>query len=190
MSIYYLKGKITKIFSKAIVLENAGIGYLLLTNNPSAYSLDEERTFYTYEYIFEEKKTLIGLDNEDEYKIFTKLLSVKGIGPIKALSLLNKFDSNYLKQLIVEGDVSRFASLTHIGPESSKRIISSLKTNLKRKEKIAKRDQRVLDVMTSLRNLGFDEKTIEASMSKFFSSPKDESTMFKEAMFYIKKENK
>ena len=83
----YLKGIITKITAKYIVLETNGIGYILHVANPYAYSgqINQEAQIYVHQVVREDAHLLYGFRSEDEKKLFLSLISVSGIGPVSAL---------------------------------------------------------------------------------------------------------
>ena len=78
----YLKGIITKITAKYIVLETNGIGYILHVANPYAYSgqVNQETQIYVHQVVREDAHLLYGFRSEDEKKLFLSLISVSGIG--------------------------------------------------------------------------------------------------------------
>jgi len=74
----YLKGIITKITAKYIVLETNGIGYILHVANPYAYSgqVNQETQIYVHQVVREDAHLLYGFRSEDEKKLFLSLISV------------------------------------------------------------------------------------------------------------------
>ena len=91
----YLKGIITKITAKYIVLEVNGIGYILHVANPYAYSgqVNQEAQIYVHQVIREEAHLLYGFRSEDEKKLFLSLISVGLVQAIetKNITYLTKF---------------------------------------------------------------------------------------------------
>ena len=91
----YLKGIITKITAKYIVLETNGIGYILHVANPYAYSgqVNQEAQIYVHQVVREDAHLLYGFRSEDEKKLFLSLISVSGIGPVSALAIIAADDN-------------------------------------------------------------------------------------------------
>ena len=85
----YIKGILTKITAKYIVVETAGIGYLLHVANPYAYSgkMNQEVHVYLHQVVREDAHLLYGFATEEEKQLFLNLISVSGIGPVSALDL-------------------------------------------------------------------------------------------------------
>ena len=91
----YLKGIITKITAKYIVLETNGIGYILHVANPYAYlgQVNQESQIYVHQVVREDAHLLYGFRSEDEKKLFLSLISVSGIGPVSALAIIAADDN-------------------------------------------------------------------------------------------------
>ena len=98
----YLKGIITKITAKYIVLETNGIGYILHVANPYAYSgqVNQEAQIYVHQVVREDAHLLYGFRSEEEKKLFLSLISVSGIGPVSALAIIAADDNAGLVQAI------------------------------------------------------------------------------------------
>src|SRR5690625_4104052 len=88
--IAYIKGKLMMIQDDAIVVDVAGIGYEIICPNPFIFQnkLEQEIYIHTYFHVREDVQCLYGFKNEDEKYLFTKLISVSGIGPKSAISIL------------------------------------------------------------------------------------------------------
>ena len=110
----YIKGILTKITAKYIVVETAGIGYLLHVANPYAYSgkMNREVQVYLHQVVREDAHLLYGFATEEEKKLFLNLISVSGIGPVSALAIIAADDNatrqrnlrksrNSLKELLI-----------------------------------------------------------------------------------------
>jgi len=98
----YLKGIITKITAKYIVLEVNGIGYILHVANPYAYSgqVNQEAQIYMHQVVREDAHLLYGFRSEDEKKLFLSLISVSGIGPVSAQQMVLDLEG----KVVVAGD--------------------------------------------------------------------------------------
>ena len=84
----YIRGKITEIDSRYVILENNDIGYIIYVPNPYSYKLDGVYTIFTYSNIKEDEYTLFGFKEREEKELFLKLISVKGLGPRMALPIM------------------------------------------------------------------------------------------------------
>ena len=104
----YIKGILTKITAKYIVVETAGIGYLLHVANPYAYSgkMNQEVQVYLHQVVREDAHLLYGFATEEEKKLFLNLISVSGIGPVSALAIIAADDNAGLVQAIESKNIT------------------------------------------------------------------------------------
>lgn len=105
----YIKGLITKINPSFVELENNNIGYLIKMPNPYVFKLYDEATVYLYQKVSEDAIDLYGFKTYEEKELFLKLISVNGIGPKSALSILATGD---VKGIINAIDLGNAAYLT------------------------------------------------------------------------------
>ena len=84
----YIKGNVTEINSNSIIIETNGIGFLIFVPNPFCYEIDKEYKVYVYNKIGEDEYSLYGFKEKEEYELFLKLISVKGLGAKLALPIL------------------------------------------------------------------------------------------------------
>ena len=69
----YIRGRITEIDSRYVILENNDIGYIIYVPNPYSYKLDGVYTIFTYSNIKEDEYTLFGFKEREEN--FTRIVS-------------------------------------------------------------------------------------------------------------------
>ena len=100
MMIGFLRGRIEHITLENIYLDVCGVGYEICISNPEKYKLYEEVMVHTYMAIRENDITLYGFFTKEEKDLFLKLISVKGIGPKSAISMLSKADYNNIIEAI------------------------------------------------------------------------------------------
>lgn len=123
----YIKGKITSVNSKYVVIENNGIGYIVHMPNPYQLKVGNDEIIYIYTYIREETFDLYGFSKLEERDLFLKLLSVKGIGPKGALAIIANGDINALQIAIKNSDSKYLQRFPGIGPKASGQIILDLR---------------------------------------------------------------
>ena len=159
----YVKGKITIISPKYIVVENNGIGYNIKTPNPYNYELDSTVTVYTYLHVREEVFELYGFPTLAERDFFLTLLSVKGIGPKGALAILASGKTEETINAIKESNSRYLEKFPGIGAKASQQIILDLNGKLNFEERKAQEriDPKVEDVKDALKNLGYKQSEIK-----------------------------
>ncbi len=126
----YMNGKITEIDSTYIVLEVAGIGYLINVGNPYSYSIGEDTKVYIYQHIREDENTLYGFHSLEEKQFFLKLIDVKGLGCKMALPILATGSINGVIDAIERENVLYLKKFPKIGDKVAKQIILDLKGKL------------------------------------------------------------
>lgn len=124
----YIKGILTKITAKYIVVETAGIGYLLHVANPYAYSgkMNQEVQVYLHQVVREDAHLLYGFATEEEKKLFLNLISVSGIGPISALAIIAADDNAGLVQAIESKNITYLTKFPKIGKKTAQQMVLDL----------------------------------------------------------------
>ena len=91
---------------------------------------------YTYMYVREDEVSLYGFYSEDELEIFRVLISVSGVGPKVAMSLLSTLTVKELRLAVISEDVKSISKANGIGTKVASRIILELKDKLKMEDMI------------------------------------------------------
>ncbi|MDR2867806.1 MAG: Holliday junction branch migration protein RuvA [Acholeplasmatales bacterium] len=163
----YIIGTIKNINPQNIVLECQNIGYAIITPNNFNYHLNDEVKIYTHQHVKEDAITLYGFSSAEDRDFFIKLLSVTGIGPKSALSLLSKEDLNYLKQAIESGNAKYLTTFPGIGLKSANQIILDLKGRLT----IHEVADNFHDAVLALCSLGYHKDKINTILKNLNLSP-------------------
>lgn len=124
----YIKGKLTKITAKYIVIEVAGIGYILHVANPYAFSghVNQELTVYTHQVVREDAHLLYGFQSESEKAVFLSLISVSGIGPTTALAIIAVDDNDGLVRAIEQKNITYLTKFPKIGKKTAQQMVLDL----------------------------------------------------------------
>ena len=180
----YINGKVTKVNPKYIILENNGIGYILIVSNPYNFKLNEEYKVYTYQYVREDVIDLYGFMLEEEKDLFLKLISVSGIGPKSALSILASSSVANVVKAIEDRNDRYLRKFPGIGQKASQQIILDLKGKVQFSDEadgIVKSSSKLTDVEDALIALGYSKKEITKIVSKL-DATKDVGVLVKEAL--------
>jgi len=95
----FIEGIIEEVRPSHLVIQNQGIGYLIISPNPYSYHIGESVKIYTHHYVREDLDNLYGFRSRESKDLFIRLIGVSGIGPKSALlgpipetpmSLMNK----------------------------------------------------------------------------------------------------
>lgn len=123
-----LTGRVVRLDLDALVLEVAGIGYLVRTT-PQALAATRhgaELTLHTELVVREDSLTLYGFPQAEEAEPFRIVQSVTGIGPRTALAVLAVLDPEELRRAVAEQDVKTITRTPGIGPKVAGRMLLEL----------------------------------------------------------------
>ena len=126
----YIIGRITERFDSAITLENGGIGYEINLSTKAMQfldGLDGEVKIYTYYQQREDGVSLFGFYSLEEKDMFLKLISVSGVGPKGAITILSNISVGDLAVVIGTQDVKSLSAVKGIGKKTAERLIVELK---------------------------------------------------------------
>lgn len=130
--ISYIKGLITYKNPTFIVVEAGGIGYRIniSLNTYTQIEKAEQVKILTHFHVKEDSQTLYGFYEAAERNLFRHLISVSGIGPSTAQTLLSSMTPEEARAAIIGENVAAFKSVKGIGPKTAKRLILDLKDKL------------------------------------------------------------
>lgn len=134
---YYIRGTLVQKGENFIVVDTNGVGYMINTSLTSIANVDEtgrEITMYTYLHVREDVMELFGFTTIEEKNMFMHLISVSGVGPKAALSILSVVSPAKFAVAVVTNDVKTITKAQGIGPKMAQRVILELKDKLKTDE--------------------------------------------------------
>ena len=187
-----ISGKIISINDNYVVLAVGGLGIKVNISAAFASKLVNEDliTLVTYLNVREDALDLYGFKNESERNLFLMLISISGIGPKLAVSILSGVELKELKSNIISGDIKSLTSIPGVGAKTAKRIIIELKDKLSKTtttelgfednfgSKISK------DVLSALVGLGYSESMATEVIKRMNPAKSDKSieSLIKEAL--------
>lgn len=127
--IAHLTGIITEKFLNSIIIDVHGVGYELTVSTPDAEAINvnDEIKFYTYHSIRENAEDLYGFLSLAAKKLFEMLISVNGIGPKAAMSILSLANPEEVRNAIASDDTAFIAKASGVSKKSAERIIVDLR---------------------------------------------------------------
>ena len=136
---YYISGKLAHLDQNFAVVDAGGVGYkMTITQNtynamPPHLSVKEAPIvkLYSYMAVREDGVELFGFISEDELSAFKMLITVSGVGPKAAVSILSHLSPAKLAVAICTEDKKSISQANGIGPKTAARIILELKDKLK-----------------------------------------------------------
>jgi|SRR5690554_222622 len=156
----YIKGVIKSIKPTHIIVDNNGVGYLIIVPNPYIYKLNESEIVYTHHYVREDINNLYGFVSDEAKDLFIKLISVSGIGPKSALSILATDNIDAVVYAIENGDHKYLTKFPGIGNKTAQQIILDLKGKLVEEDELVKFGA-VEDAYNALLALGYSKRQVD-----------------------------
>lgn len=178
--IAYIKGTLVQSTPLFVVIEAAGIGYKifiptsLLSRLPQ---LHEQTILHTSFIIRELSHTLYGFLVTQDRDLFEALMSVTGIGPKLALSIIGHLTGHELYLAITNHDIPTISKVPGIGKKTAERLIIEMRDKI---SNIVTMDpsefavhsqsdlqaQKISDAMGALINLGYNQMTAQKAIKK------------------------
>lgn len=124
-----LRGRLVEKYPTQVVIDCNGVGYLvhISLNTFSKLPKEENAILYTYLAIREDAHVLYGFADKLEREIFTLLISVSGVGPSTARTMLSSMTSEEIQHAIASENVKTIQSVKGIGAKTAQRVIVDLK---------------------------------------------------------------
>lgn len=177
--IYSVSGKLIHTESELAVVECGGVGYGCKTtfNTLQKIAGESEVMLYTCLSVREDAAELYGFADREELKCFRLLISVSGVGPKAALSILSGMNTQQFALCVATADSKALTKVKGIGAKTAQRIILELKDKLAG-ETISVRGQsaqpaavsaagsNIAEAVTALEVLGYTEGEALSVLSK------------------------
>ncbi|HIZ55409.1 MAG TPA: Holliday junction branch migration protein RuvA [Firmicutes bacterium] len=120
-----------------VVLEAGGIGFEIKTSQNTAAKLPQpgsEARLFTYLHVREDAMELFGFFDQEELNCFKMLLSVSGVGPKAALSILSAVSAGQFALCVASGDSKALTQAKGIGLKIAQRIVLELKDKISKEQ--------------------------------------------------------
>lgn len=128
--ISYLLGKIILERPNFLVLDVGGIGYKVFIIPKVDVKIGHNIRIFTHQHIREDSSDLYGFESYEELELFEKLLSVNGVGPKAAMTVMGLAPAEKIIEAITTEDSSFFLSAPGIGKKVAIKIILDLKSKV------------------------------------------------------------
>ena len=128
--IAFIKGRVIEASENYMVIESNGIGYELTATMGAVFEFkgkDEDVTVPTYLQVREDGVTLLGFKNLGEKAMFLKLITVSGVGPKLAVTILSGVSVEDLCLAIATEDLGLLSKIKGLGKKTAEKIIVELR---------------------------------------------------------------
>jgi len=176
---YYLEGTVTVVGQNLAVIDINGAGYACMTTLSTLSRLEtgKKAKLYTYCNVKEDAFDIYGFYDLSEKRCFEQLLSVSGVGPKAALSILSSATPETLALAIISDDESALTIAPGVGKKLAQRIMLELKDKVSKEMPTLKASGYVppsdsagqpgakqRDAAAALAVLGYSQSEISAAM--------------------------
>lgn len=174
-----------------IVESNGGIGYKVFVPNSilSITQIGESVSLYIYHHITDSSQSLFGFHTYEEQEFFELLLSISGIGPKVALSVLNAASLEEIREAVISDNPEILTNISGIGKKTAERIVLELKNKIKvgdirpiGTKSIDVGSSANMDVYEALLRLGYNGVEARAAIKMVPDGVKDADKRLKEAL--------
>lgn len=131
--IYSLKGKLQSVEPNFIIIDVNGVGYgvkTTLTTISKLPQIEKEVFLYTHLHVREDVMELYGFYDQSELNCYKMLITVNGIGPKAALSILSDNTPEKFALTVASGDYKTLTKSAGIGAKGAQRIVLELKDKI------------------------------------------------------------
>ena len=125
----YISREVAQKEANYAVIDVNGVGYRIFTDTFSLNMLKtgEKGKLYTYLKVAEDDMTLYGFATVEQKAMFEKLLSISGVGPKAAASVLSTMRVNDIAAAVISSDDKAFTGVPGIGKKTAQRLVLELK---------------------------------------------------------------
>ena len=169
--ITHIRGRLVEKHPDHLVVECNGLGYYLVISLQTFSNLPDQENIhlFTHLVIREDAHTLYGFYSKTEREIFKLLLSVSGVGPSTAITMLSSMDTEEIQQAIAQENVSKIQSVKGIGLKTAQRVIVDLRDKILKSYEISEElhtpnNTIKNEALSALEVLGFNKKKVEKTI--------------------------
>jgi len=186
-----IKGQVQLAKDNWMIVETNGIGYKIFVPNSisNVAQIGEAVSLYIYHNITESSQALYGFHTYDEQEFFELLLSISGIGPKVALSVLNAASLADIREAVIADNPEILTNISGIGKKTAERIVLELKNKIKvgdirpiGTKSIDVGSSANMDVYEALLRLGYNGIEARAAIKMVPAGVKDAEKKLKEAL--------
>ncbi len=193
--IAHLRGRLIAKHPNQAIVETAGVGYDVTISVPT-YSdlpaLGAEVALHIHTHVREDVIALYGFLRPSEKQLFEKLISVSGIGPKLAITVLSGIPREEMVRAIRGNDLGRLTRVPGIGRKTAERLVLELRDKLQdfgAAPAIAAASPVEEDVLSALTNLGYQRAAAEKALAQVAKNGQRDSfdVLFREALAALSK---
>jgi holliday junction DNA helicase RuvA len=193
--IAHLRGRIVAKHPNQVIVEAGGVGYDVNITIPTFSALPaagSEVVLHIHTHVREDALALYGFLRAEEKRLFERLISVSGIGPKLAVTILSGMAADAMVAALRDNDIARLTRIPGIGKKTAERMVLELRDKL---EGLAaapaapKASPLEEDVLSALVNLGYQRAAAERALERAAGNGKRDSfeKLFRESLALLAK---
>jgi holliday junction DNA helicase RuvA len=171
--IAHLRGKLLAKHPNQVIVETAGVGYDVTISVPTFSELPDvgaEVALHIHTHVREDALALYGFLRSSEKLLFEKLITVSGIGPKLAITILSGMAADEMVGAIRGNDVARLTRIPGIGKKTAERMVLELRDKLPEAASatvvaVPASSAVEEDVLSALVNLGYQRPAAEKALA-------------------------
>ena len=185
-----LSGTVRRKDLNAIIVDVSGVGYKVLVTTETALEAAPSSPIFLWTHLVvrETSLELFGFLDKETLDIFELLITISGIGPKTALSILNVATPSMLRQAVASEDITYLTRVSGIGKKNAEKIVLELKDKLKTTDADKSVNIRAeVDVLEALISLGYSERDTRDALKKVPKEVEGTSERVKAALKLLSK---
>ena len=196
--IAHLRGKLISRHPNLVILEAAGVGYNVTVSVPTFSELPglgSEVSLHIHTHVREDQLALYGFLRPEEKHLFEKLITVSGIGPKLAITVLSGMPADEMINAIRGNDLAKLTKVPGVGRKTAERMVLELRDKLPpagatdQVHALPSLSATQEDVLSALTNLGFQRTAAEKALAQTAKNGGAESfdALFRGALALVSK---
>ena len=188
LMIAVIEGTFSEAETNHMVISVGGVGYKIFATKEDIDTARKNGTIkiWTHLAVRDDAMDLYGFCEKAGRDFFELLISVSGIGPRSALSILNLAPLSALKRAISKGEPAYLSKVVGIGAKKAEKIIIELRDKLP-EEKGGVDWREEADAIEALKSLGFAEREVREALKKIGEGAVSAGDRIKEALKVLKR---
>ena len=177
-----IRGRLVEKNPTYVVVDCSGVGYLLHVSLQTFSSLPNEENIrlYTHLSIREDAHTLFGFITKTEREVFKLLISVSGVGPSIARTMLSSMSSEEVQNAIASDNVALIQSVKGIGAKTAQRVIVDLRDKILKtfdidEVSLSSNNTNKEEALSALEVLGFNRRQSEKVITAILKETPNET---------------
>jgi holliday junction DNA helicase RuvA len=192
--IAHLRGKLLAKHPNQAIVETAGVGYDVTISVPTFSDLPAlggDVALHIHTHVREDMLALYGFLRSAEKTLFEKLITVSGIGPKLAITILSGMAADEMVNAIRGNDIARLTRIPGIGKKTAERMVLELRDKLPPEKAGGVATMPTLsaveeDVLSALMNLGYQRASAEKALAAIPKNGQFDA-MFRQALTVLSK---